>query len=198
MQNAAVAQEIIALKSVVKVLEERKLDSEFQATLKRRIQLLEKLKAQKFPPVATAAKPQQQLQKPKVKPQFSGIKRPRPRASVGSIAASRKIAGPASAVATFQQSHPQTASVAPASYLSAPAGIYGMVGNNPAIAPYVGSSSGLYGLAGAPMGFPGDPSPARPYLYASESQMPSIHYDRSTNYGGQGVSSQYFASYYTR
>ncbi|XP_030541434.1 truncated FRIGIDA-like protein 1 [Rhodamnia argentea] len=197
-QNAAMAQEIIALKSVVKIMEERKLDSEFRATLERRIQLLEKLKTEKFPAVATASKPQQQLQKQKLKPQFSGKKRPRPSTAFGSIAASMKIAGPTSAVATFQQSHPQTASVAPASYLSTPAGVYAMVGNNPAIVPYTGPSNGLYGLAGAPVGFPGDPSPARPYLYPSELQMPSIPYDRSTTYGGQGASSQYFASYYTR
>ncbi|KAF8023782.1 hypothetical protein BT93_F1082 [Corymbia citriodora subsp. variegata] len=197
-QNAAMAQEIIALKSVVKVMEERKLDPEFRATLERRIQLLEKLKAEKFPAVATATKPQQQLQKQKLKPQFSGKKRPRPSAPVGSFGASTNITGPTSAVASFQQSHSQTSSVAPVSYLSTPAGIYGMVGNNPEIAPYAGSSNGLYGLAGAPMGFPGDPSPARPYFYASESQMPSVHYDRSTTYGGQGVSSQYFPPYYLR
>ncbi|XP_010060241.2 FRIGIDA-like protein 1 [Eucalyptus grandis] len=197
-QNAAMAQEIIALKSVVKVMEERKLDSEFQATLERRIQLLEKLKADKIPAVATAPQPQQQLQKQKVKPQFSGKKRPRPSARVGSIAASTNIAGPTSAVATFQQSHPQTSSVGPLSYLSTSAGIYGLGGNNPTMAPYAGSSNGLYSLAGAPMGFPGDPSPARPYLYPSESQMPTIHYDRSTSYAGPGVSSQYFPSYYAR
>lgn len=194
-QNEATAKEIGALKAVIKVIEERKLESEYpKGTLEKRIEQLEKQKAnRKRPAPAPAAKPQQQQRNP----QQGGKKRSRPTASVGHSPPSLSCVN--STVPLVQQPHIQPAGLMPdnsAAYLNTAPGPYSLVGSSPAVAPYAGSSAGLYGLTGGPMGFPGSSNHATSHFYNPEQHMPSGHYDRSTAYGGYGVPPQYQSSYY--
>ncbi|KAK9268697.1 hypothetical protein L1049_000457 [Liquidambar formosana] len=192
--NEAMAKEVSALKSVIKYIENHNLESEYpRGILEKRIELLEKQKADRK---RKPQQPQQQQPKPQ---QQSGSKRPRTNA----LPTPAKVPKSATVVSTnepsFQPSHVQVAGLLPdhqAPYVSSSAGPYGLPGSTPAVAPYAGSSAGLYGSAGAPVGFPGNPSPARPHVYSSESHMPSGYYDRPIVYGGYGLPPQYHPSYY--
>ncbi|XP_021287647.1 FRIGIDA-like protein 2 [Herrania umbratica] len=201
-QNEATAKEIGALKAVIKVIQEHKLETECpQEGLQKRIEQLEKLQADRKRPAAVpASKPQQQQQQAKqqtkkkklaqVKQQQSGNKRPRTIASAVPMAAPLGVAGGSSAVPPFQQSHLQPAGLLPdrsAAYLGSPAGPYGLAGSAPTVPPYVGSSAGLYGLAGGPLGFSMNPNPAASHLYP---------YDRLTTYGAYGLPPHYHPSYH--
>lgn len=201
-QNEATAREIGALKAVIKVIQEGKLESEYsQECLQKRIEQLEKQQAdRKRPATAPAANPQlqqasQQANRKKKKQaqgqqQQSGNKRPKTAASVILTAPSLGVAGSSSAVPPFQQSHLQFGGLLPdrsAAYLSSPAGPYGMAGSTPAVNPYVGSSAALYGLAGAPMGYSVNPNLAASHLYS---------YDRLPTYGAYGLPPQYHPSYH--
>ncbi|KAK6269544.1 hypothetical protein POUND7_006649 [Theobroma cacao] len=204
-QNEATAKEIGALKAVIKVIQEHKLETEYpQEDLQKRIEQLEKQQAdRKRPAAAPAAKPQQQQQQQQqqakqqtkkkklaqVKQQQSGNKRPRTFASAVPMAAPLGVAGASSAVPPFQQSHLQPAGLLPdcsAAYLGSPAGPYGLAGSA-TVPPYAGSSVGLYGLAGAPMGFSMNPNPAASHLYP---------YDRLTTYSAYGLPPHYHPSYH--
>ncbi|XP_007020622.2 PREDICTED: FRIGIDA-like protein 2 [Theobroma cacao] len=202
-QNEATAKEIGALKAVIKVIQEHKLETEYpQEDLQKRIEQLEKQQAdRKRPAAAPAAKPQQQQQQQQakqqtkkkklaqVKQQQSGNKRPRTFASAVPMAAPLGVAGASSAVPPFQPSHLQPAGLLPdcsAAYLGSPAGPYGLAGSA-TVPPYAGSSVGLYGLAGAPMGFSMNPNPAASHLYP---------YDRLTTYSAYGLPPHYHPSYH--
>lgn len=200
MQNEATAKEVGALKAVIKVVEDYKLESEYpKDMLQNRVEVLEKLKADRKRP-APAPKPQQQPKKlhwqPR-KPQKIGNKRPRKTGSIGHTAPTVVAAN--LSVPLFPQPHLQPAGLLPensAPYLGTPAGPYGLVGSTPAVAPYAGSPSRSYALTGAQVGFPGSSDLAASHLYSSESQMPSGYYDRSTTYGGYSFAPQYHPSYY--
>ncbi|XWS09712.1 hypothetical protein CRYUN_Cryun39dG0012700 [Craigia yunnanensis] len=208
-QNESTAKEIGALKAVIKVIEEYKLETEYsQECLQKRIEQLEKQQAdRKHPATAHAAKPQQlqashqasqqasqQAKKKKKqaqgKQQQSGNKHPKTTASVVRMAASLGVAGSSSAVPPFQQSHLPPGGLLSdrsAAFLSSQSGPYGLAGSTPAVNPYIGSLAALYGLAGAPMGFSVNPNPAASHLCS---------YDRLPTYGAYGLPPQYHPSYH--
>ncbi|KAH0987348.1 hypothetical protein GBA52_014525 [Prunus armeniaca] len=171
--NEATAKETGALKSVIKVIEDLKLESEYPpAVLQKRLEQLEKEKAnRKRHAEAPAVKPQQHKQQTakqqKLKQQQYGNKHPRMTAPVGSAAVSNSV---------------NAAGLLPA---------YALSGTAPPIPTYAGSSAGLYGFAGGQMGFLGNPGPASNHLYSSDHYMPSGYYNRQTAYGGYGVPPEY-------
>lgn len=171
-QNEAADKEISALKAVIKVIEERKLESEYpKENLEKRVQQLQNEKTNRkrpppksrpppTPPSKTHQKAAQKFQKLK-KQQHNANKRPR-----------------------FEQPHLQhppglLPQYSAAAYLNSQARPYASVGPTPAIA-----------FSGAPAGFPGNSNYAAPGRYAPESQM------RSGYYGGYSVPPQYHPSYY--
>ncbi|KAM1873489.1 hypothetical protein ACFX13_007317 [Malus domestica] len=184
--NEATAKESGALKSVIKVIEDLKLESEYPpAFLQKRLEQLEKEKADsKRNAVASAAKPlqlrqqqkQQMVKEPakKLKQQLYGNKRPRMTAPDGSAAVSINV-NDAGLLRAYSLS-----GVAPA----------------PPAATYAGSSAGLYGFSGGQMGFPGHPAPTSTHLSLSEQYVPSGYYNRPTTYGGYGAPPKYHPSYY--
>ncbi|GAV86846.1 Frigida domain-containing protein [Cephalotus follicularis] len=217
-QNEARAKELSALRSVIKVIAEHKLESDYPLeNIERRIKLLEKEKAdRKGHPaarVAAEAQKQQQAEQPLMKKKKkmmmmqqqqqqqqkqSGNKRPRTTAYVGPTAVPMRLAGANSAPNTFPKAHSQPASLLPdhpASYSSSPAVPYGLMGSSSAAVPYAGSSAELYGLAVGSSGYPGNPNASGSSLY-SESHMPSGYYDWTAAYGGYGLPPQYHQSYY--
>lgn len=208
MQNEATGKEITALKSVIRVIEQRKLDSEYpKEILEKRIEQLEKQKAERKGPSAVPAfKPthlQHQLSK-EMQNQQSGNKRPRLEANFVPSANPTIFRAANTTLPSYQQSHLQSTGLSPdglAQYVSSSAAPYGFSGLVPSAAAYAGSSAGTYGLAGAPVGFPGDRSATSSHLYAAETYLPSGYYDRPTSYGGAGPSGyslppQYHPSYY--
>ncbi|KAB2606070.1 FRIGIDA-like protein 2 [Pyrus ussuriensis x Pyrus communis] len=184
--NEATAKESGALKSVIKVIEDLKLESEYPPTfLQKRLEQLEKEKAdRKRNAVAPAAKPlqlrqqqkQQTAKEPAKKPkqQLYGNKRPRMTAPDGSAAVSINV-NDAGLLRAYSLS-----GIAPA----------------PPAAAYAGSSAGLYGFSGGQMGFPGHPAPTSTHLSLSELYVPSGYYNRPTTYGGYGPPPEYHPSYY--
>ncbi|PSS06047.1 FRIGIDA-like protein [Actinidia chinensis var. chinensis] len=196
LQKEAITKEVNALKSVIKVIEEHKLESEYpNEKLVKRIETLEKLKLDRKQSEAShSSKTQQQSKLQK----FIGNKRPRKTAPAGP-AATPGVAATSSTAPAFQQSHLQPAGLLPehpAPYLSSPAGPYGLAGS--AVTPYAGSSAGFYGSAGASLGVPGNAMPTQPYVYPSESHIPSGYYDRPIAYAGYGLPPQYHPPYYPK
>ncbi|KAF8410834.1 hypothetical protein HHK36_003371 [Tetracentron sinense] len=188
-QNEATAKEIAALKAVIKYVGDHKLESQYpRENLEKRVEQLEKQKAdRKRPAAAPATKPQQHQ---------PGNKRPRQAAPPP---ASKPVACGTSTAPLIQRANLQPSGLLPnqvSPYLSSSAGPYGLAGSNPSVAPYMNSSAGLYGLSGTPMGFAGNLSPTRSHLYSSESLTTPGYYDRSTTYGGYGLPPQYRPSYY--
>ncbi|KAK6947030.1 Frigida-like, partial [Dillenia turbinata] len=185
--NEATAKEVSALKSVIKHIEDYNLESEYpKGNLEKRVEQLEKQKAERKRSAPTASKPQQsqrieQLEKQKAerkrpasapasKPQYSQQKQPktwqmsgnkRPRVADHSPVSVAPVAAvPTIAAGLWPERSAQ--------YLSSSAGHYGLAGTSSAIG-YFGSSAGLYSLGGTPQDFPGNPSPARSRLYSSEA-----------------------------
>ncbi|XVF70810.1 hypothetical protein PTKIN_Ptkin11bG0191600 [Pterospermum kingtungense] len=201
-QNEATAKEIGALRSVIKIIEQHKLENEYsKENLQKRIEQLEKQQSErKNRATAPAAKPQQQLaihqashqakkkkKQAQGKQQQSGNKRAKTTASVIHTGASLGAAGSSSAVPPFQQAHLHPAGILPdqsASFLSPPAGPYGIAGS--AVNPYAGPSAAIFG---APAGFSVNPNPAVSQLYP---------YDRLPTYGAYGLPPQYHPSYHPR
>ncbi|XP_048321194.2 FRIGIDA-like protein 1 [Ziziphus jujuba] len=193
--NEATAKEVGAMRSVIKVIEDYKLESEYpRGILEKQIEQLEKQKASRKRPAAK----QQQVKNQKQQQQ-NGSKRPRTEASVGLVVAPKSYGAANSTVSSYQHSHLQSTGLlpdGPAPHVSSSAAPYGMPGLTPPIAPYVGSSARLYGLAGAPMGFSGNPTAGGSLLYSSEPYVESGYYDRPTAYTGYSVPSQYHPAYY--
>ncbi|XP_042487012.1 truncated FRIGIDA-like protein 1 [Macadamia integrifolia] len=205
-QNEATARECAALKAVIKNIEEHHLASQYPPeNLQKRMEQLEKQKAERKRPAAAPASKQQ-----------TGSKRSRPSAPA--------VAAPAASAAA--SSYPKTMSGTPTSlhsiaqmqqsgllperaapYMGSAAGPYGLPGPS-SIAHYGSSSSGLYGFADNPVNFGGNLSPARSHLYSSlpshpshpsQSSLPSHPsglYDRSLSYDSYGLPSQYRPSSY--
>jgi hypothetical protein len=220
MQNKATDKELVAMKSVIKVIESHNLDSQFpRANLEKCIEALEKLIVnRKRPAAAPPAKPQQPQQQqpkkqkkhlqpkkqkkhlqPKKLQQQSRSKHPRIAPPFGHAAVPVIVDGANSTISHYRQSHLQSAGLlldCPAPYVSSSSVPYGTVGQTPTIAPFTGSSAGLYGFPGALVGFGGNPSPSSSHLYLSEPYLPSNYYDGSTAYGGYGVRPEYHPSYH--
>ena len=195
LQNEITAREIHALKSVIKVIENHNLESEYpRASLDQRIEQLKMQKASvKHSAPAFAAKPPQHQQ------QQSGIKRPRTAAPVGPAAVVDKVNSASSTIHQYQQPHFQSTGLLPEPpnpYMSLPATPFGMVAPAPSISPYQGPSTGPFGLAGAPMGPSGNPGQSGSHPNSSEPHVPSGYYDGSVSaYGGYGLQHYYQTSY---
>ncbi|KAE8706556.1 Kinase superfamily protein [Hibiscus syriacus] len=191
MQNIAADGEIGALKSVITIIEECNLETEYsQEPLLKRIEQLEKQQADRKSPATPAAlKLQQQQAFRKAIQQQGGNKRPKTTASVVRVIPSLSAAGSASAIPPFQQAHLRPAGLLAdhsAAYLRSPAPPFGMPCSTPVANPYAGPSARMYGMAGARMGFPLNPNPAASHLY---------NYDRRPIYGAYGIPPQYHPSY---
>ncbi|XP_038997212.1 FRIGIDA-like protein 1 isoform X2 [Hibiscus syriacus] len=209
-QNIAADREILALKSVIKIIEEHNLETEYsQVPLQKCIEQLEKQQAdRKVPATPSSFKPKQQqaVQKANqllaqqtnrkrkkqapVKQQQSVNKHPKTTASVACAVPSLSAAGTTSMIPPFQQAHLQPAGLLPshsAAYLRSPAFPFGFPGPTPAANPYAGPSAPDYGLAGAPMGFPLNPNPAAYHSY---------NHNMRPTYGAYGLPPQYNPSYH--
>lgn len=208
MQNEATAKETSALKSVIKIIEEHKLESEYpKESLEKRIAVLEKQKAdRKRPPTATVAKiPQPQYQPTKQQQgkdkqkQQSGNKRPRVDAPLGPTPFPKNFRGANTAVPSYQPSHFQSTGLLAdgrTPYKSTSASPYGISGLVPSANPYAGSSAGIYGLEGNLTSVAGNPTLAGSHLYMAEPYGQSAYYDRSTSYGGYDLGPEYHTAYY--
>ncbi|KAK8542639.1 hypothetical protein V6N13_136805 [Hibiscus sabdariffa] len=196
-------REIGALKSVIKIIEEHNLETEYSLEpLQKCVEQFEKQQADRKAPATPAAfklKQQQAIQKAcelvaqqakrkrekqvPGKQQQSGNKHPKTTASVVRAVPSSSAAGTTPVILPFQQVHLHPEGLWPdhsAAYLRSPAVPFGFPGSIPAN-PYAGPSAPMYGLAGAPMGFPLNPNLAS-RLY---------NYDRRPSYGTYSLPPQY-------
>eukprot|EP00262_Sarcandra_glabra_P003501 TRINITY_DN14238_c0_g1_i1.p1 TRINITY_DN14238_c0_g1~~TRINITY_DN14238_c0_g1_i1.p1 ORF type:complete len:488 (+),score=98.74 TRINITY_DN14238_c0_g1_i1:173-1636(+) len=165
-QNEAIAKEIAALKTVIKIIEEHNLESEYSHEgLEKRVAQLEKLKVdrkrERAPPTVAASKPQQQ----------PGNKRPRPDTSAASAAAR----------AVLPQSQLHLSDRVP-SYIGS-TGPYGLAGSSTLYDRPVSS------FLDSPLGYGGARSPPRSHLYSSDPLMTSGSYDKPMGYGSYPFSS---------
>ncbi|XP_042490512.1 truncated FRIGIDA-like protein 1 [Macadamia integrifolia] len=178
-QNEASAREVTALRAVMKLVDEHDLESQYPCeNLEKRIELLEKMKADRKRNETSSNKKQ------------SGSKRPRQSSPADSprAATPKTVPRPSSTVPQIPQTQLQPSSllqdrVAP--YFGSAAGPYGLGGPS-SVSPYLRTSSELYGVGANPLSFGGHLSPPRSHLYSSESH-PSGLYDRSSLYGGYGL-----------
>nr|XP_027063774.1 truncated FRIGIDA-like protein 1 isoform X2 [Coffea arabica] len=181
--NEAAAKEISSLKSVIRIIEDHNLESQYSKDIL--LKLVEKLEkertSKKRPAPVPAVKAQQQ--KPNVGKQSRKI------GAAGRSTFQKNVATNPT-VPTVQQPHMQMAGLLADPYLSTSAAAYGLAGSTPAVAPYGGTSAGIYGLPGTHI----DPSVAG--LYPSETSTRPSYYDRSVVYGGYGFPPQYHQAYY--
>lgn len=204
-------KEINTLRSVIKIIENHELESEYpRASLEQRIKQLKRQKTDIMRPVlASAAKnsqrkqQQQQQQQPqrrnKQKPKQTGIKRPWTSAPVGPAPVLKNINNVNSTMHHYQQppAHPSGLFPEhPNPYMSSPAMPYGMLAPSPNVPPYAVRSAGPYGHDGLPMGPSGNPSLGGAHLSSSEAHVPTGYYDRASNYGGIDPQHYYQTSYY--
>ncbi|KAL6999160.1 hypothetical protein U1Q18_000320 [Sarracenia purpurea var. burkii] len=194
-RNEAITKEVTVLKAVIKIIDDRKLQSEYpKQELMERLETLEKEKSDRKELATGLISETQQQSKPK---KLSGSKRPRTTAPDGPAATATSSAVPA-----FQRSPLQPEGLVPENpipYLSSSTGPYGLVAaSTPAGAAYTDSSTGLYGSSGAPLGMPGNLMPTQPHAYPSESHvLPSGYYDRPVAaYGGYVLPPQYHPPYH--
>ncbi|XP_059666504.1 truncated FRIGIDA-like protein 1 [Cornus florida] len=194
LMNEATMRETGALKSVIKVIEDHNLESEYpKESIVKRIEELEEEKAGRKRPAPMPQRQQSNQQK-----KSGGSKRPRTTASAGPAAIPNSVADGNSTVPTFQQPNLQAAGLLPdhpAPFFSAPAGPYGLAGSNLAVAPFSGSFDGQYGFSGSPFGFPGNLPPRGSHQYPSELYMPP-GFDGPVAYGGYGLPPQHHPSYH--
>ncbi|KAK7305211.1 hypothetical protein VNO77_43112 [Canavalia gladiata] len=192
------AREIHALKSVIKIIENHKLESEYpHASLEQRIEQLKSQKTTiKRAAPSPAAKPPQHLQQQKGNMQKqnqnqSGIKRARTSAPFGPVAVLKNINNGNSMVHHYQKLHDHPSGLFPEHsnpYMRSSPMPFGMVATISTIPPYTGSSAGPYSFDGAPL----DGS----HLNSLEPQVPSGYYDRASTYGGIGLQHYFQPSYY--
>lgn len=152
-----------ALKSVIKCIEDYKLESEYpKDSLVDRIEKIDKEKeVKKRSAAAPAAKPQQQQ---------STSKRPRTNEQAGP--ATMTVA-PKPTVPPIQQPQGSLPDQS-APYMSSPAVPNPAVGpfTAPTAGPFTAPTAGPYGWPRAPNGYPGNPTPNGSNLFPSEPQMP--------------------------
>lgn len=223
LQIEVTARETHALKSVIKIIENHKLEFAYpRASLEQRIEELKRQKRiMKCPAAASAAKPpqnQQQQQpqhqhqhqhqqqpqhqkrkKQKLKQQQGGVKHPQTSTPVGPASVVKSVNNGNSTIHQYQQHNVHPSGVFPEHpnpYMSSPDMPFGMVGPTPAIPPYTGPSAGPYGLAGVPVDPSGNSSLGGSHLNSSELHMSSGYSDRASTYGGIGLQYYYPGSYY--
>ncbi|GFZ21933.1 hypothetical protein Acr_29g0010950 [Actinidia rufa] len=189
LQKEAITKEVHALKSVIKVIEEHKLESEYpKEKLVKRIETLEKLKSGRKQSEASPASKTQQQSKPQ---KFIGNKRPRNTAPAGP-AATPGVAATSSTAPAFQQSR-----LLPA----------GFVARTSCSIPKLTSwAVWLGGFCCRPKCRLTSRSPfgcswecdayAALCVYPSESHMPSGYYEQPIAYAGYGLLPQYHPPYY--
>ncbi|OIW16387.1 hypothetical protein TanjilG_19103 [Lupinus angustifolius] len=165
-------REIHGLKSVIKVIENHNLESEFpRASLEQRI---EELKKQKANP-------------PQHEQQQNRVKRPRISAPVGPAAVVNSVGSASSTIHQYGQPIFHSTGLLPEHpnpYLGLPARPYGMVPPTPAISPYPGPSTGPYGPAVVPMGPTGNPGRGYPHLTPSVPNVPPSGFGLQHYYRG--------------
>ncbi|XP_068643850.1 truncated FRIGIDA-like protein 1 [Aristolochia californica] len=146
-QHEAIARETAAIRAVLKIIEEHKLEAEFsRESLEKQIAKLESQKPEKKRPApSTAAASKSHQQQPK--------KRPRPAVtfSVASVSHTSSFLSP-------DQSPPLIVDRIPSYMVGASAGPYGLVG----------SSGAHYGHLSGGAGILGPLSPPRTHLYPSQ------------------------------
>ncbi|KAK7387148.1 hypothetical protein VNO78_27684 [Psophocarpus tetragonolobus] len=207
--NESTAREINTLRSVIKIIENYKLESEYPvASLEQQIEQLKRQKTNNKRTAAPHAKPpqhkQQQLQKGNMQKQkLSGIKRPRPFAPVGPAAVLKNVHNVNSTIHHYQQPLVRPSGLFlehPNPYMSSPAMPFGRVAPTPNVPSYPGPSAGPYVHdGGVPMGPNGNPSLSGSHLSSSEPHVPTGgYYDRASTYGGVGLQHYYQASYYPK
>lgn len=189
LQKEITAREINALKSVIKVIENHNLESEFPTTsIEQRIEELKKLKTTP----AFAAKPPQHQQ------QQSGIKRPRISAPVGPAAVFNNANSASSNINQYQQPHFQSTGLLPEHsnpYMNLPPLPYGVMAPTPTVPSYTGPSTGPYGIDGVPTGHSGNLGEGGSHPNSSETLVPSGYYDSVPAYEGYGLQHYYKTSY---
>ncbi|KAL3851150.1 hypothetical protein ACJIZ3_013032 [Penstemon smallii] len=192
--NDAAMKEISALKSVIKCIKDHGLESQYSKDeLVKRIEKLEKEKADRKRPSSAAPlpKPQQQQQQMK-QPKQNGIKRMKTGAA-GPSAVRRRPPHPVPS-SSVNNREGLLPNYAPPQYVGSPAGPYGM------------ASAPSYGMQRAALvGFPGNLNPATSNPYPSEThaqpqpQPPAAYYDRPVpvgGYAGYEMPPQYHPVYY--
>ncbi|CAN1135884.1 FRIGIDA-like protein 2 [Linum perenne] len=202
-QHEAKSKELNALKSVLQVIDDHKLESEYpRKEIENRISALQMQKTDgKRTAPSSDTKPQQQ-QQPKKKKQMPVKKQPqgkKPQHQQHNGINRYRTSGAAlpigSSVPPYHQPHLQQ----PTGMFQG-GGPYGMVSNSPPVGPYAGSYGGHYGSGGAPGGgFPGNPNRAVGQQYPPESQMVSGYYDGGQAggyHGGYGYPPQHHQNYY--
>ncbi|KAL5729742.1 hypothetical protein ACHQM5_002646 [Ranunculus cassubicifolius] len=198
--NEAIGKELAAVKAIIKCIEEHKLESEYpKGTLDKRIEQLEKQRAEnkKRPAASSGSTPTDRKQQQQQ--QSGGNKRPRPMVGPHPSIPQNHLQPPIGSVmdrfAPYMSSQAQYslgggAPTGPSSYMSnTGGGPYGL-GTNP-VSPY-----GLGG--GNPVSYGMNLSPSRSHLYSSsESHLGAGLYDRPPmNYGGPGMPTSHRSLYF--
>ncbi|KAK1295669.1 hypothetical protein QJS10_CPB15g01575 [Acorus calamus] len=192
-QNEAIAKELAAVKAVMRIIEDYKLESEYSPeSLKKRVTQLEEEKTNKKRKAATnlanKSKPQQQQQL------LSPNKRPRPLNAVPPVTPNTHPVVASTSASALLNPLPQNQTylgmVDRFPYMGSSVS-YGMAG---ARYPYdrAGSSSGYQGasLVGG-----SNLSPQRPYAHLSDSQLTSRLYETPSHYAGYPGSSGHIPAY---
>ncbi|KAL3508408.1 hypothetical protein ACH5RR_027809 [Cinchona calisaya] len=191
--NEAAAKEISSLKSVIKIIEDHNLESQYpKDILLKRVEKLENEKTSKKRPAAVPAVKTHQPSKQ----QKQNVGKLTRKIGAAGASAFKKNVTANSSIPPIQQPHVQVAGLLADPYLSTPAAAYGLAGSTPAVAPYAGTSAGIYGLPGTHMSLSGNLGPSAANLYPSESQIRPSYYDRLVVYGGYGVPPEYHQAYY--
>ncbi|WCJ33038.1 FRIGIDA like 2 [Euphorbia peplus] len=193
-KSEAKSREINALKAVLNIVEEHKLDSEYpRQELENQLEMVQKQKADKKVAAPSPNKKSRQLpkkqsqQQQSKKQRLNGNQRPHSSALNGLLPS---------------------------------AGSYGVIGSAP-ISSYSGASAGPYSMSGVALGYTVDPSPAGAHPYStanpgrsgalpysvgnpgpsashqySDPYVPTGYYDRSAAYGGYSLPPQYHPGHY--
>ncbi|CAL5202298.1 unnamed protein product [Lathyrus oleraceus] len=176
-------REMRVLKTVIEIIENYKLESEYpRASLEQRIEQLKgkgaNMKDQSPASILTRHALQRRQRKRRMKKQQqNGIKLPRTSTSVGPEAVLMNVSNNNSTICQYEQplvkpsglfpNHPNT-------YASSPATSLGMVAPTPTMPSYTGHSAGPSG----------NPNLGGSHLNSSEPHVPSAYYDGTTNFTG--------------
>uniref|UniRef100_A0A7N0U263 FRIGIDA-like protein n=1 Tax=Kalanchoe fedtschenkoi TaxID=63787 RepID=A0A7N0U263_KALFE len=218
--NEAASKEINALRTVLRYVEDHKLESEYPPkVLERRIEEIKSYKNNKKRPAADVVNgTMQQRLKHQAKGQQPGDSR---RFRNAAIAAPSEVQTQEAIIRSSMIGHqpahlPSAASSTVTPYMTLNPDVSGFSGSNLNVARYPGnrdvasysafipgvdsygsSLAGLYSTAGAPVIHPAKPSPKSSYMYLPEAQLPSAYHSTATAYvGGFSVPPQYHPQYY--
>jgi len=199
-----------ALKSVIEVIQNHKLESEYpQASLEQRIEQLKGPDANmKHRTVASILnqhtlerRQRKRRMKKQQQQQQNGIKIPRTSTSAGPAAVLKNDTNnDNSTIRQYKQPLVNPSGLFPEHpnpYKSQWATPSGMVASTPIIPSYTGPSAGPYGFASIPMGPSGNPTLGGSHLNSSEAPVPSAYYGSNNfTYGGINRQHHYQSPYY--